>query len=221
MRHFLQGAPLPVPRLPSRMGTPATPRLLIHPARSPLPLPLGQCRTGRRTISAPAVTGPTHKKLTPASGAATVDEIHAAASSPPGWTSSGPRAIQDPVWWVPLCTGSPSRARSANSGPSAYLGAVTFSPLRHHAWQHQPAPHDPPRVIRSPRRALRRSVPVSTTSAELERDRNGTTGATWTCGSQRSWALRASPSRTAPPMPRRTSSGFMPSPRLCGVRLRH
>jgi len=48
---------------------------------------------------------------------------------------------------------------------------------------------------------------VSTTSAELERDRNGTTGATWTCGSQRSWALRVSPSPTAPQMPRRTSSG--------------
>ena len=160
MRHFLQGAPLPVLRLPSRMGAPASPGLLIHTARPPLSLPLGQRRTIRRTVSAPAITRPTQEKLTPASGAATVDEIHAAASSPPGWTSSGPRAIQDPLWWVPLCTGSPSRARSANSGPSAYLGAVTFSPLRHHAWQHQPAPRDPPRSIRSPRRASRRSVPV-------------------------------------------------------------
>jgi hypothetical protein len=95
VRHFLQGAPLPVPRLPSRMGTPASPGPLIHTARRPLPLPLGQRRTSRRTVSAPTVAGPTHKKLTPASGAATVDEIHAAASSPPGWTSSDPRAIQD------------------------------------------------------------------------------------------------------------------------------
>jgi len=47
VRHFLLGAPLPVPHLPSRMGTPSSPGLLIHVARSPLPFPLGQSRTGR------------------------------------------------------------------------------------------------------------------------------------------------------------------------------
>ena len=159
MRHFLQGAPLPVPRLPSRMGTPASPGLLIHTARRPLPLPLGQRRTGRRTVSAPTVAGPTHKKLTPASGAATVDEIHAAASSPPGWTSSGPRAIQDLFGRSRFARGHLRGLGALTPGPWPIWGAVTSSPLRHHAWQHQPAPHDPPNSIRSPRRALQRSVP--------------------------------------------------------------
>ena len=160
MRHFLQGAPLPVPRLPSRMGTPASPGLLIHTARRPLPLPLGQRRTGRRTVSAPTVAGPTHKKLTPASGAATVDEIHAAASSPPGWTSSGPRAIQDLFGRSRFARGHLRGLGALTPGPWPIWGAVTSSPLRHHAWQHQPAPHDPPHSIRSPRRALQRSVPL-------------------------------------------------------------
>jgi hypothetical protein len=159
VRHFLQGAPLPVPRLPSRMGTPASPGLLIHTARRPLPLPLGQRRTGRRTVSAPTVAGPTHKKLTPASGAATVDEIHAAASSPPGWTSSGPRAIQDLFGRSRFARGHLRGLGALTPGPWPIWGAVTSSPLRHHAWQHQPAPHDPPHSIRSPRRALQRSVP--------------------------------------------------------------
>ena len=140
MRHFLQGAPLPVPRLPSRMGTPASPGLLIHTARRPLPLPLGQRRTGRRTVSAPTVAGPTHKKLTPASGAATVDEIHAAASSPPGWTSSGPRAIQDLFGRSRFARGHLRGLGALTPGPWPIWGAVTSSPLRHHAWQHQPAP---------------------------------------------------------------------------------
>jgi hypothetical protein len=160
VRHFLQGAPLPVPRLPSRMGTPASPGLLIHTARRPLPLPLGQRRTGRRTVSAPTVAGPTHKKLTPASGAATVDEIHAAASSPPGWTSSGPRAIQDLFGRSRFARGHLRGLGALTPGPWPIWGAVTSSPLRHHAWQHQPAPHDPPHSIRSPRRALQRSVPI-------------------------------------------------------------
>ena len=58
-----------------------------------------------------------------------------------------------------VCTGTPTRARSANSGPSVYLGAATASRLRHRAWQHQAAHRDRPRSIRSTSRVWGRSFP--------------------------------------------------------------
>ncbi len=122
MRHFLQNALVAVPHLAGRVCVPTISRALIASARCLLSLPLGIIGAFHRAATVASIADPAQQEFALASGTATVDEVHATAANPPGWTSSAPRAIQDLAWWVSFVRGHLRGLGALTPGPRSIWG---------------------------------------------------------------------------------------------------